>query len=217
MRFETVRLETGRAMRRAGPAAAMMLLALGLSACGSARFGEGGPTVAARTPTGPVYGGPSGTLEPTPAAPAGSVTSEPLAPPPGSGYPPPAPGYPGSGPVVADVPPPIVAERPIVQDPPPRIANAAPSRQTVLGTWSAQDASGSCRVQLSSAPALDLYRASASACGNRDLARVTSWDFREGEVFLYQPGGTVAARLRPAGSALEGVLAKSGAPLTLSR
>ena len=86
-----------------------------------------------------------------------------------------------------------------------------------MGAWTAREASGSCRVQLSSSPALDLYRASASGCANRDLGRVTAWDFRDGEVYLYQPGGAVAARLRPSGSAMEGVLAKSGAPLTLAR
>jgi len=89
---------------------------------------------------------------------------------------------------------------------------------SVVGGWTARDASGaSCRVQLSSSPALDLYRASASGCANRDLARVTAWDFRDGEVYLYQPGGAVAARLRASGSAMSGVLAKSGAPLSLSR
>jgi hypothetical protein len=46
---------------------------------------------------------------------------------------------------------------------------------------------------------------------------VSAWDFRDGEVYLYQPGGAVAARLRPAAGSLDGVLAKSGAPLSLSR
>jgi hypothetical protein len=36
-------------------------------------------------------------------------------------------------------------------------------------------------------------------------------------VFLYQPGGAVAARLREGGGELQGVLAKSGAPLSLVR
>jgi hypothetical protein len=72
-------------------------------------------------------------------------------------------------------------------------------------------------MSLSSAPALDLYRASASGCANKDLARVTAWDFRDGEVYLYQPGGAVAARLRGGAGGLEGVLAKSGAPLSLAR
>jgi hypothetical protein len=88
----------------------------------------------------------------------------------------------------------------------------------MVGAWTAKDATGgTCRVQLSSSPALDLYRASASACANKDLGRVTAWDYRDGEVYLYQQGGAVAARLRGGSSGLEGVLAKSGAPLALSR
>ena len=51
----------------------------------------------------------------------------------------------------------------------------------------------------------------------RYLARVTAWDVRDGEVYLYQPGGAVAARLRAAGGSMDGVLAISGAPLTLTR
>ena len=103
--------------------------------------------------------------------------------------------------------------------PPPAPAVAAPSgRSTLVGNWTARDASGaSCRVQLSSSPALDLYRASASGCGNKDLARVTAWDYRDGEIYLYQPGGTVTARLRGGGGSLAGVMSKSGAPLSLSK
>ncbi|HEX8167605.1 MAG TPA: AprI/Inh family metalloprotease inhibitor [Beijerinckiaceae bacterium] len=174
--------------------------ALALGACGSSRMGGPGPIVS----TAPVYNTPApDPIEPGIAAPSGPVLSEPLPPP-------------GSGPVVADVPAmPAPAEPPA--SPPPQIALAAPSRSSVVGGWTAREASGSCRVQLSSAPALDLYRASASGCANRDLGRVSAWDFRDGEVYLYQPGGAVAARLRPAGGSLEGVLAKSGAPLSLSR
>jgi hypothetical protein len=94
---------------------------------------------------------------------------------------------------------------------------AGSSRSASIGGWTARDASGTCRITLSSTPALDLYRASAGACANKDLARVTAWDFRDGEVYLYQPGGAVAARLRGSGASLSGVLAKSGAPLTLTR
>ena len=39
----------------------------------------------------------------------------------------------------------------------------------------------------------------------------------DGEVYLYQSGGTVTARLRASGGSLGGVMAKSGAPLTLAR
>ena len=75
----------------------------------------------------------------------------------------------------------------------------------MVGNWNVQNAAGgNCRIQLSSSPALDLYRASASGCTNKDLARVSAWDYRDGDVYLYQPGGTVAARLRAAGAALPG-------------
>ena len=66
----------------------------------------------------------------------------------------------------------------------------------MVGNWSAQTSGGSCRIQLSSSPSLDLYRASASGCSNQDLSKVNAWDYRDGEVYLYQTGGAVAARLR---------------------
>ena len=73
-------------------------------------------------------------------------------------------------------------------------------------------------MQLSSAPTLDLYRASSSGCANRDLQKITAWDYRDGEVYLYQQGGTVAARLRAtSGNALDGAVTKSGAALSLNR
>jgi hypothetical protein len=91
-------------------------------------------------------------------------------------------------------------------------------RSSLVGGWTARVAAGNnCRVTLSSSPALDLYRASSSGCANQDLSKVTAWDYRDGEVYLYQPGGAVAARLRSGGGGLSGVLAKSGAPLSLSR
>jgi hypothetical protein len=192
---------------------AALFSALALAACGSARFGEGvGAAPVARS--GPVYNAP-GAMEPIEPAPSGVVSSEPLPPPPGAadpGYPPPG------GPIVADVPSSEPAE-PFRRSIPPaqQVAVASPSRSSVVGGWTAREASGSCRVQLSSTPALDLYKASASGCANRDLGRITAWDFRDGEVFLYQPGGAVAARLRPGGGGMDGVLAKSGAPLTLVR
>jgi hypothetical protein len=88
----------------------------------------------------------------------------------------------------------------------------------MVGNWSVQNAAGgNCRIQLSSSPALDLYRASASGCSNQDLSKVNAWDYRDGEVYLYQTGGAVAARLRGSSASLSGVLAKSGAPLALAR
>lgn len=98
------------------------------------------------------------------------------------------------------------------------VAPAGSSRSANVGSYTAQEASGgNCRVTLTGSSSLDLYKASASGCANKDLARVTAWDFKDGEVYLYQPGGSVAARLRGSGGTLSGVLSKSGAPLTLTR
>jgi hypothetical protein len=99
----------------------------------------------------------------------------------------------------------------------PAPAPAPTSRTAMVGNWKASVAGGTCRVQLSSSPSLDLYRASVSSCPSQDLSKVYAWDYRDGEVYLYQTGGAVAARLRGSPSALNGVLAKSGAPLSLSR
>lgn len=185
-------------------------LAAALGGCSSSRLGDGMSARAAARPA-PSYAAP---LEPVaPAAPAGAVSSAPLAPPPGAAV---APEGPLAG--AEPVPPPVQQQASIA--PPPVVApTPAPTgRSSVVGSWNAQEASGgSCRVQLSSSPALDLYKASAPGCSNRDLARVSAWDYRDGEVYLYQPGGTVAARLRSSGGGFEGVIAKSGAPLTLQR
>lgn len=183
--------------------AATLCTVLALGACSSARLGGFGssPVRSAAAAPAPLA------QEPVEAVPSGPVTSSPL--PPIDGQPlPPVAGAPGSpsGTDVAGLPP---AAAP---------APAAASRTAMVGNWTARDASGgTCRVQLSSTPALDLYRASASGCSNQDLSRVNAWDYRDGEVYLYQTGGSVAARLRGSSGSLNGVLAKSGAPLSMGR
>ena len=204
--------------------AAALLPLLALTACaGSQRF------------SGPVMNQPSYS-QPLPSAPPVSsapITSEPL-PPPG-GYPaapPQAGGYPAAGgPQGGGALPPTGQP---TQDPGLRGSNnqvaglgSAPaatprpsaSRDSVVGGWTAREATGgTCRVQLSSSPTLDLYRASSSGCANKDLQKISAWDFRDGEVYLYQQGGTVAARLRSSGSgALDGAVTKSGASLSMNR
>ena len=193
--------------------AGLAALAAALGGCSStSRFdGMGAQAATRRAPP------PAAPLEPVaPAAPAGAVSSAPLAPPPGAAAAPEAAPLGAGAPVVVEAAPPVQQQASIA---PPPIAAPAPSgRSSVVGGWNAQEASGgSCRVQLSSSPALDLYKATAAGCANRDLARVTAWDYRDGEVYLYQPGGTVAARLRAGGGGLEGVIAKSSAPLSLKR
>lgn len=188
---------------------ALVALAAGLGACSSSRLD--GPSRGSRAGLGA-----QAALEPAaPAMPAGPVTSSPLAPPPGA----------SAAPV--DAPPPVgtdvaVAPAPVVDEPvyvpPPAPPVVSSGRSSVVGSWNARDATGAtCKVSLSSAPALDLYKANASGCANKDLAKVTAWDYRDGEVYLYQPGGTVTARLRQGGGALDGALSKSGASLALAR
>jgi hypothetical protein len=188
--------------------AATLCIALALGACSSARMGgfEGRPVSSAAA-------APVMNPEPVEAVPTGPISSSPLPPmegqalPPGGG----APGTmtPPGGTDVAALPP--------AAAPAPTPA-ATSSRTAMVGSWTARDASGgSCRVQLSSSPALDLYKASASGCSNQDLSKVNAWDYRNGEVYLYQTGGSVAARLRGSSGSLSGVLTKSGAPLSLGR
>jgi hypothetical protein len=187
-------------------ATAVMCSALALGACSSSRLG--GPPVrsanaAPLLDAPPVEAVPSGPIEATPLPPVDGVplASDPMAPPP--------------NPDIAGLPP--APPPPTVAAPAPTAAPAPSSRTAMVGNWSARTSGGSCRIQLSSTPALDLYRASASGCSNQDLSKVNAWDYRDGEVYLYQTGGAVAARLRGSSGSLSGVLAKSGAPLSLAR
>lgn len=240
-RFKTMigleRAMTMTAIRRTGfLKMASLLPLLALTACaGSQRFVGPGPAQQS-------YSQP--TLQPAPPISSAPVTSEPL-PPPG-GYPmasaapnagnlPPeqdpyfqqAPGPVGSAPPAAQP-----GTVPTLRGGSGEIATlggassgagssrgAVSSRDGVIGNWTAREATGSsCRVQLSSSPALDLYRANASGCSNRDLQKVTAWDYRNGEVYLYQQGGTVAARMRASdGGAMSGAITKSGAALSMNR
>ena len=186
-------------IRTTTAATATLAALLAVGGCQTARLGGVAP--AGIPGPGATYNEPI--LEEIPPAPSGAVTSEPLAP------------LPGTGPVLVETP--TIPAPDLYQ--PQRAAVTAPSgRSAMVGGWTAREATGTtCRVQLSSSPALDLYRASATGCANKDLARITAWDYRDGEVYLYQSGGAVAARLNSSGSGMAGALAKSGAPLTLSR
>lgn len=216
-----------------------LLPLLVLTACaGSQRFvGGGGPVQ-------PSYTQPQ--LQSAPPISSAPVISEPLpppggypvasAPPPSSGTLPP-PQDPFFNPNAGAAPPPAApapaqpAEIPTLRGGSGQVATLGSgsasgsargpvsSRDGLIGNWTAKEATGSsCRVQLSSAPSLDLYRANAAGCANRDLQKVNAWDYRDGEVYLYQQGGGVVARLRASdGSAMNGAVTKSGASLSLNR
>jgi hypothetical protein len=206
-----------------------------LSACAGTNRFDGGFRPASQVTSGPLY------QTPAPAYPSvnSSVTAAPLPPVPG------APSQtatiqggtlPGASPTVDPLfspsPPPVASpQEPATLGGGGRVATLGEgsqggrrsgpvaSRDGVIGGWTAREATGgTCRVQLSSSPALDLYRASAGSCQNKELQKVTAWDFRDGEVYLYQPGGAVAARLRVNdGGSMSGAVARSGAGLSLSR
>ena len=193
-----------RSLRLTG---AVLCSALALGACSSTRLGGSpmrGANAAPIVEAPPVEAVPSGPVEAAPLPPlAGApLATDPMSPPPG-------------GTDIAGLPP--APPPPTIGGPATAPAPAPSSRTAMVGNWSAQTSGGSCRIQLSSSPSLDLYRASASGCSNQDLSKVNAWDYRDGEVYLYQTGGAVAARLRGSSSSLSGVLAKSGAPLSLAR
>jgi Protease inhibitor Inh len=215
--------------------AAAAVLSVVLAGCqGSGRFSDFDP--APRPVAQPVRPAPltPAPMSPVQSAPLPPVSSQPL-PPPGSGLPPIGSSVPietpdGGQPRVAARPvqpidpqpqaeppprPPQVAARP---EPAAPQASGPPTRTAVTGNWTAREAAGgSCRVTLSSAPTLDLYKANSSGCQSRELQRVNAWELRGDEVYLYEPGGGVAARLKQAGRNFEGSVSRTGAPVTLSK
>jgi Protease inhibitor Inh len=200
-----------------------------LAACeSSSRFGS--------------YGSPSQPMvqrapEPMIAAPTPRVESAPLGAPPGTEVSP-QPGQIGQAGIGAD---PLDPNAPLNGEqgtiaptpggnstPTPRVASLpksepaaprAPTRNGVTGNWTLSEASGGrCKATLSSAPALDLYKASTSGCKSREMQRITAWELRGSDIYLYEQGGAVAAKLQQGGgNSFSGATAKSGAPVTLSK
>ncbi|GGC51263.1 AprI/Inh family metalloprotease inhibitor [Chelatococcus reniformis] len=190
---------------------ALLPVALAVAGCQSSRFDSGSS----------VYGSPqrrvasAPPLEPdvTAPGPTSRVDASPLPPAPGTSIAPVAPGTPVIDPATGQ---PAVASLGTTATPAPAPAAPPPTRAGAVGRWTAKEAAGSCGVNLSSTPALDLYKANTSGCANKDLQSVNAWELRDGEVYLYARGGVVA-RLRDSGGQFAGVIAKSGAPLTLSK
>lgn len=192
---------SSRTLWRAG---LVLALAGTLAACQSARFNQR-PIAPRAEVVQP--------LSPGLAAPAGVVMAEPLAPPAGSGGLGDLPSMSGG---VADLPGSAGQRQAGLTQ--PEAAPARVTRTSVIGTWRASEpGGGGCRVTLSSTPVLDLYRASASGCSNEEISKINSWDLRGQEVYLYQQGGAVAARLQAGSGSMQGVISRSGAPLSMAR
>lgn len=234
----------GSRITQAGWITGAMLGALGLASCesstrlGSLLPGSGGgasPPIASRNlpPPPPLTAAPADEVESSTLPPlAGTAPPIAATPYPGTGAPQaPALGNPTSsvGTAPGNLPRSLPgSETPGGQSPPdlrntsPALANASPappSRTSLTGNWSLAEAAGNrCRITLSSASKLDLYAAATNGCQSKELQRVNAWELNGSEVILYEPGGTVTARLRSAGgNAYSGVVTKSGAPISLSK
>lgn len=99
---------------------------------------------------------------------------------------------------------------------PPGVFTPPQRASSYAGSWKADVGGSSCKVQLSSIPSLDLYKASTQGCAEEVLRGVNGWTFRENQVVLFSRGQLVA-RLSGAEAALEGSLNGSGSEIRMSR
>ncbi len=100
---------------------------------------------------------------------------------------------------------------------PPGIIKPPSRPSAYAGTWKATDGKGnSCKVQLSSVSALDLYKASTIGCSDSVLSSVNAWSFRDSNIILFSKG-QVVARLSGEEASLAGTLNGSGNHIKMSR
>ncbi|WP_114943978.1 AprI/Inh family metalloprotease inhibitor [Microvirga calopogonii] len=102
------------------------------------------------------------------------------------------------------------------QSNPPGVFTAPQRATSYAGTWNANVGATSCKVQLTSVPSLDLYKASAQGCKDEAVRSVNGWSFRENQVVLFSRG-TVVGRLSGAEAALAGILSGSGSEIRMTR
>lgn len=99
---------------------------------------------------------------------------------------------------------------------PPGVFTPPQRASSYAGSWKVNVGGSSCKVQLSSIPSLDLYKASTQGCTEEAMRGVNGWTFRENQVILFSRGQLVA-RLSGAEAALEGSLNGSGSEIRMSR
>ena len=102
------------------------------------------------------------------------------------------------------------------QSSPPGVFSPPRRASSYAGTWNAKVGASSCKVQLSSVPSLDLYKASTQGCTHEAVRSINGWSFRENQVILFSRGQLVA-RLSGAEAALTGTLNSSGSEISMSR
>lgn len=115
---------------------------------------------------------------------------------------------------------PIAEPFPVISKdgPDPHAPLTQTKRRTALtGNWSADEGNGRrCRVQLSSVPSLDLYKASTVQCASKPLQEINAWNVVDGDIVLYSRG-RVVSRLKGEDAAYSGALNGSGPSITLTR
>ncbi len=141
---------------------------------------------------------------------------------------PPAPAAPPLDPSAGSVPPEpaMVApsQAPAVTGPavasssssPPGVFTAPQRASSYAGSWRASVGETSCKVQLSSVPSLDLFKASTQGCAHEGMRHINGWSFRDNQVILFSRGQPVA-RLSGAEAALAGTLNGSGSEVRMTR
>ena len=102
------------------------------------------------------------------------------------------------------------------QSSPPGVFTPPQRASSYAGGWTARIGASSCKVQLSTVPSLDLYKASTQGCNQDAMRSVNGWSFRENQVVLFSRGQPVA-RLSGAEAALTGTLNSSGSDIRMSR
>jgi hypothetical protein len=99
---------------------------------------------------------------------------------------------------------------------PPGMFTSPKRASSYAGSWDATIGSSRCKVQLSSVPSLDLYKASTQGCSQDAMRGVNGWSFRDDQVVLFSRGQPVA-RLSGAEASLSGSLSNSSAAITMTR
>lgn len=124
----------------------------------------------------------------------------------------------GGAPVAAPAQPPLPAPESgaPANASPPGVFTSPRRASSYSGTWKAAVGSSSCRIQLSSVPSLDLYKASTQGCSHEGMRSVNGWSFRDDQVLLFSRG-KVIARLTGAEAALNGKLSGSDIDVTMTR
>jgi hypothetical protein len=103
-----------------------------------------------------------------------------------------------------------------IQASPPGIFASPKRASSYAGSWNAAIGSSRCKVQLSSVPSLDLYKASTQGCSQDAMRAVNGWSFRDDQVVLFSRGQPVA-RLSGAEASLAGTLSSSSAAIEMTR